>query len=55
MSNEAKTSSVVNHEVQMLTPNQFRVSSWMIIVFLIIALVVIKSFIYIKDEKRHGR
>ena len=29
--------------------------TWAILVALVLSLVVIKTFIYIKDEKRHGK
>tara|TARA_Y100000296_G_C5131102_1_gene235611 strand:+ start:573 stop:746 length:174 start_codon:yes stop_codon:yes gene_type:complete len=29
--------------------------TWWIIVFLVFALVILKTFIYIKDDKRHGK
>lgn len=50
-----KTSSIVDQSVQKPKPDQFSMPTWGIIITLIIALVVLKSFIYIKDEKRHGK
>lgn len=54
---EAKKSSIVTNEVYTLKANgsQFYLPTWGVIVVLIIALVVLKSFIYIKDDKRHGK
>ncbi|MFT6068940.1 MAG: hypothetical protein ACJAT2_002950 [Bacteriovoracaceae bacterium] len=52
---EAKKSSIVTDEVYMLKEGQFYMPTWGVLVTLVIALVVLKSFIYIKDEKRHGK
>ncbi len=52
---EAKQSSIVTNEVYTLKEGQFYMPTWGVIVTLIIALVVLKSFIYIKDDKRHGK
>ncbi len=30
-------------------------NTWWILVFLVVALVILKTFIYIKDDKRHGK
>lgn len=35
--------------------NQFALPTWAILVFLFITFFVLKAFIYIKDEKRHGK
>ncbi len=50
-----KTSSIVDKTVQTPQPDQFMMPTWGIIIVLIIALVVLKSFIYIKDGDRHGK
>ncbi|GAB4021730.1 MAG: hypothetical protein Fur0010_24800 [Bdellovibrio sp.] len=57
MENETtKTSSVVTKEVQPIkTEGQFKMPTWGVLVFLVIALVVLKAFIYIKDDKRDGK
>ena len=34
---------------------QLQLPTWSIIVFLVVFLFVLKSFIYIKDQKRHGK
>ena len=35
--------------------DQFHLPTWGIIVVLIITFFILKSFIYIKDGKRHGK
>lgn len=54
---EAKQSSIVTNEVYTLKPvgQHFYLPTWAVIVVLIIALFILKSFIYIKDGKRHGK
>ena len=49
-------SSVVHKEVERPKNDQFSLSNWGGIIWvLIIALIVLKLFIYTKDEKRHGK
>ncbi len=55
MNENMKTSSIVVDSVQKLEPNQMQAPTWLILVILVIALVVLKSFIYIKDGSRHGK
>ena len=50
-----KTSSLVDSNVQQINNDQLAAPTWIIIVTLICALVILKSFIYIKDPKRHGK
>lgn len=50
-----KTSSIVDKNVQTPQNDQMQAPTWFVIVFLIIALVVLKKFIYISDDKRHGK
>ncbi|MCF8058291.1 MAG: hypothetical protein K9K67_03280 [Bacteriovoracaceae bacterium] len=50
-----KTSSVVDKNVQMVRHEQKSVPTWFLVIFLILALFVLKSFIYIKDGSRHGK
>ena len=54
---EAKKSSIVTSEVYTLKPksDHYYAPTWGLIVSLFIALFVLKSFIYIKDPKRHGK
>lgn len=47
--------NVVSEEVRPLTEKHFRFETWWIIVFLVFALILLKSFIYIKDQKRDGK
>ena len=42
-------------EVMQLTPDQPAFPTWFLIIVLIISFFILKFFIYIKDEKRHGR
>ena len=55
MNNETQKSSVVDSNVQTPAKDQFSMPTWGLIVFLIVALVVLKGFIYIKDKKRDGK
>lgn len=57
MENEtAKESTVVTKDVQNIkTEGQFKMPTWGLLVALVVSLVVLKSFIYIKDKKRHGK
>ncbi len=56
MSKDIRESSIVETHHHAKTPiEQFKVPTWGLVVVLFITLVVLKSFIYIKDEKRHGK
>ena len=55
MNENMKTSSIVVDSVQRPKPNQMQAPTWLILIVLVIALVVLKSFIYIKDGQRHGK
>jgi len=51
-------SSVVYDDVERPKKDQFKMSNFGIdgiFWVLIVALIVLKTFIYIKDEKRHGK
>ena len=50
-----KTSSIVTEAVIRPRKDQLSVPTWGIIVVLIIAMVALKTFIYIKDPKRDGK
>lgn len=52
---EAQTSSIVNQYVQMPKPDQLKVPTWGLLVVLVIAFFILKGFVYIKDDKRHGK
>ena len=54
---EARKSSIVTDDVYTLQAKgeQFYAPTWVLLVGLIISLIVLKSFIYIKDPKRHGK
>jgi hypothetical protein len=52
---EVKTSSIVNEYVQMPKQDQFKVPTWGLLVVLVIAFFILKTFVYIKDDKRHGK
>lgn len=54
-STEMKTSTIVNESVQTPNPDQFFMPTWSIIGVLILVFFILKTFIYIKDEKRHGK
>lgn len=49
-------SSIVNHPYRFPPKyDQFRLPTWGLLVILIIAFFLLKYFIYIADEKRHGK
>jgi hypothetical protein len=50
-----KTSSIVTDKVQLLKDGQYYLPTGAVLVTLVIALVVLKLFIYIKDPKRDGK
>ena len=49
------TKVVKTNEIQGFTDNQSSYPTWMLIVGLILAFIILKTFIYIKDDKRHGK
>ncbi len=52
----SKPSSIVTDKVKpAATEDQFSMSTVGLIIFLIIAMISLKSFIYIKDGKRSGK
>jgi hypothetical protein len=53
--NKVQTSSLVNSKTTKAGTGQMTMPTWGLIGTLIIALVVLKSFIYIKDKKRDGK
>lgn len=55
MENTVKESSIVNKYVKKPMDDQFMMPTWGLIVVLFIALFVIKTFIYLKDPKRHNQ
>jgi hypothetical protein len=49
-------SSIIVHPYQMVKNyEQFKLPTWSLIVILLIAFFILKFFIYIADEKRHGK
>ncbi|MDD0854513.1 hypothetical protein HBN50_15485 [Halobacteriovorax sp. GB3] len=52
---EQKTSSVVDSKTVPIKDGQPEFQTWWIIGFLVVALIILKTFIYIKDEKRDGK
>ncbi len=55
MDNNVEKSSMVDSNVTTAETGQFSMPTWGIIVALVIAFFILKSFIYIKDKKRHGK
>ncbi|EQC47007.1 hypothetical protein M899_0222 [Bacteriovorax sp. BSW11_IV] len=55
MENESKTSSIVSEKTVPIKDGQFHFETWWIIGFLVVALILLKTFIYIKDDKRDGK
>lgn len=55
---ETQTSSVTqvqDHFQHVNTHSEWRLPTWGVLLVLILAFFVLKSFIYIKDKKRHGK
>lgn len=52
---EQRTSSVVDKNVQPVRNDQPMMPTWFILCSLVVALVILKTFIYIKDGDRHGK
>jgi hypothetical protein len=52
---ESKVSSIVVKEVQPIRSTEKIISSVYLILFLIVFFLILKSFIYITDKKRHGK
>lgn len=53
---ESRESSLkVNAQFEGVQKDQFYMPTWGLILTLIVAFFILKSFIYIKDQKRHGK
>jgi hypothetical protein len=52
---EAKTSSIIVKSSELIEPNQIMVSTFVIVPVLLVALYLLKKFIYITDEKRDDK
>ncbi len=50
-----KISSIVDKNVEKIETNQWTMPTYMAIIILFIAFFIVKFFIYIKDDKRHGK
>jgi hypothetical protein len=48
-------SSIIVAPIQQTESNQLKFPTWALLVVLIIAFFILKSFIYISDKKRHGK
>jgi hypothetical protein len=48
-------SSVITHPYKFPHKDQFKLPTWGLMLILIAAFFVLKYFIYLADEKRHGR
>lgn len=47
--------NVASNTTSPVKSGQFRMETWWILGLLIVALIILKSFIYIKDGKRDGK
>jgi hypothetical protein len=47
-------SSIFSHPIQHPKESQARFPTWALVAILFVAFFILKSFIYIKDKKRHG-
>jgi heme/copper-type cytochrome/quinol oxidase subunit 2 len=52
---EIKTSTIVDESVQIPQSDYIFMPTWTAIAILIFVFFVTKTFIYIKDDKRHGK
>ena len=51
-----KTSSIFpNKEIEYVQKDSYMASTWQVIVVLVIVMVLLKTFIYIKDDKRNNK
>ena len=48
-------SSIFVQPIQVPKDNQLMFPTWALILVLIVAFFILKSFIYISDKKRHGK
>ena len=55
MSNTVYPSSIVLENVKQIEPDQSSFPTWSILITLVIVLLIIKKFVYIKDPSRHGK
>ncbi len=55
MDSTQKTSSLVTDQTVPIRNDQFQFQTWHLVVLLIIAAVVIKKFVYIKDKTRNDQ
>ena len=51
----SKETTVSPVKPQQVEGGQFRMETWWILGGLIVALLILKTFIYTKDDKRHGK
>lgn len=48
-------SSIIVHPYEMTQENQVAVPTWALLLVLIVSFFALKYFIYLADEKRHGK
>lgn len=48
-------SSIFVHPVEYPKQDQLKFPTWALLLILIVAFFILKSFIYISDKKRHGK
>lgn len=48
-------SSIIVHPYNMPQENQMALPTWALILVLIVSFFILKYFIYLADEKRHGK
>lgn len=48
-------SAVLQEHFEPIRDGQFALPTWAIIAVLVVIFVILKSFIYIKDEQRHNK
>ncbi len=52
---EAANSSIITHAYHYPHKKQAMMPTWALLVILVIAFFILKYFIYLADEKRHGK
>ena len=48
-------SSIINHPYRMPKKSYLMAPTWLLLLVLMVAFFILKYFIYLKDDKRHGK
>ncbi len=52
---EIKTSIFPDETIEHISKDYAKMDTWLLLVFLFLIFFLLKKFIYIPDEKRHGK